>query len=224
MDLETRTTGPAQWLTWAGGKADTLAIGRGRVEFGLEAGILHVTKAAQEVLGGHVYVQPFRLRPDQSLNGLDARAEGIEVSMILPLLPPVLAEAKGRLDGVLRLERNEKGLMLTEVRLSLPNAQTAQVRLLPTPGIISNNLPKKILQHYPGLIKIETGEMPMKAERMDIRITPQNSANEKSATIRLEGGPVDPALRAPLVFDVNVFGPLEPLIRFGTDERLRFGK
>lgn len=223
-DIAARTSEGGQWISWRGGRYDTLALGAGRVDFGLDAGTLAIGAAVQELLGGCVRIANLRVRPDQSLAALDARAEGIDVSMILPLLPPVVAEAEGKLDGSIRLERTATGLALAEARLSLPSGKSARVRLLPTPGIISNNLPPRVLQHYPGLKRIETGEMPMKADTLDIRLTPQSDAAEKSATVRIEGGPLDPVLKAPLIFDVNVFGPLQPLIRFGTDERLRFGK
>jgi hypothetical protein len=41
--------------------------------------------------------------------------------------------------------------------------------------------------------------------------------------VSITGGPADPALRAPVVLEVNVRGPLDQVVAFGTHSRLRFG-
>ena len=48
-----------------------------------------------------------------------ARVTGLEVGQLLPLLPPVLAEAAGRLDGSFTVRRDNSGIQIGAGRLML---------------------------------------------------------------------------------------------------------
>ena len=80
-----------------------------------------------------------------------------------------------------------------------------------------------VLQHYPGLKKIEMGEAPLRAEELEVTFTPGGDSEGRTARVHIAGGPVDPNLKAPIDLNVNVRGPLQSLIQFGTNSRLRFG-
>jgi hypothetical protein len=67
------------------------------------------------------------------------------------------------------------------------------------------------------------GQMPLRAEVLEVTFTPLGDAAGRTAWVHLAGGPVDPNLKAPIDLTVNVQGPLQSLIRFGTNSRLRFG-
>ena len=223
-DLAARRTAPAQVFTLRGGHYDTITLGAARVVFALDGDTVQVAGAVLEALGGRLVLAPFTVALANPDITVAARAEEIDVTLLLPLLPPILAEAHGRLDGELAFHRDASGgLQIASGRLGLRPETKAELRLLPTPGLLSGSLPPRVLQAYPGLIKIETGEMPMRADRLEVHITPAGDAEGHSATVHLEGGPVDPTLRAPLVFDLNVNGSLEPLVKFGTDSRLKIG-
>jgi len=223
-DLAARRTAPTQVFTLRGGHYDTIALGAARIVFALDGDKVQVAEAVLESLGGRMVLAPFTVNLSNPDLTVAARAEGIDVTLLLPLLPPILAEAHGRLDGELAFHRDASGgLQIASGRLGLRPETKAELRLLPTPGLLSGSLPPRVLQAYPGLIKIETGEMPMRADRLEVHITPAGDAEGHSATVHLEGGPVDPTLRAPLVFDLNVNGSLEPLVKFGTDSRLKLG-
>ena len=227
-DLAARRTAPAQVLALRGGRYDLVTLGAARVVFALDGDKMRVAEAVLEALGGQLILAPFTValaNPDLTVA---ARAEQIDVTLLLSLLPPILAEAHGRLDGELAFHRDARGeIQIASGRLALRPETTAELRLLPSPGLLTGSLPPKVLQYYPGLIKIETGEMPMRADRLDVRLTPAGDADGHSATVHLEGGPVDPALRAPLVFDLNVNGSLEavaPLfMKLGADSKLSVG-
>jgi hypothetical protein len=148
---------------------------------------------------------------------------GVAVDQILFLLPPVLAEARGRLDGNMVLKRDAGGIQIGTGRLALREGETADIRLTPTPGLLSASLPAAILKYYPGLGKMETGGIPLRAEVLEVSVTPQGDAQGRTASIHVAGGPTDPSLKAPIDLTVNVRGPLESLVKFGTNSRLRFG-
>src|SRR5690606_14321121 len=109
--------------------------------------------------------------------------------------------------------RTPNGVQIGNGTLALRAGETADLRLAPTPGLLSSSLPETVLKVYPGLGKIETGEVPIRAERLEVAFTPSGDAQGRTAAIRVVGGPEDPRLRAPVDLNINVRGPLEQLIK-----------
>lgn len=223
VELGEPRSAPAQTLAWTGGRYDTMAIGAGRIVFSLTGREVRVEAASVALLGGQVMLEDWVFSTDRAEAVATARVSGIEVAQLMPLLPPVLAEARGRLDGTLALRWDARGLAIGAGRLALRAGEAAELRLAPTPGLLSTSLPPAVLKFYPGLGKIETGEIPLRAELLEVAFTPEGDAEGRTASIHLTGGPFDPKLRAPIDLTVNVRGPLESLVKFGTNSRLHFG-
>ena len=222
-DIAELRTAPRQALTWTGGYYDTIKLGSGRLIFSMSGDDVRVQEASLSVLGGELALGAFSFslrRPEFSVS---AHAIGLEVAQLLPLLPPVLAQASGRLDGTVKLTRDAQGIQIGNGHLALREGQSADLRLAPTPGLLSASLPPTVLKYYPGLGKIETGEVPIRAGLLEVTLTPEGDAQGRTASVRVVGGPVDPKFRAPVDLNINVRGPLEWLVRFSTDSRLRFG-
>jgi hypothetical protein len=143
-------------------------------------------------------------RPEFSV---DAQMVGVAVEQILFLLPPVLTDARGRLDGHLSLKRDASGLQIGTGNLSLRPGETAELRLAPTPGLISSSLPSMVLQHYPGLREIEMGRCPCGRRRSEVTFTPLGDAAGRTAWVHVTGGPGRSKLSANR-FDGQCAGPL----------------
>ncbi|MGH7945049.1 MAG: intermembrane phospholipid transport protein YdbH family protein [Opitutaceae bacterium] len=222
-DIATLRTAPAQVFTWRSGRYDVVPLGVGRIEFDMDADEVRVTSSLIDVFGGELQIGSLVMSMQRPEFTVDAKMVGVDVGQVLFLLPPVLTDARGRLDGHVALKRDASGLQLGAGNLSLRPGETAQLRLAPTPGLLSSSLPPMVLQHYPGLKKIEMGEAPLRAEELEVTFTPEGDAEGRTARVHVVGGPVDPNLRAPINLNVNVRGPLQSLIRFGTNSRLRFG-
>lgn len=223
VDLGDLRSAPAQTLTWTGGRYDTLTIGAGRIVFSIAGAEVRVEEAAIAILGGQIVLEAFVFSTARPEFAATARVSGVDVAQLMPLLPSVLAEARGRLDGSIVLRRDANGISIGAGRLALRAGETAELRLAPTPGLLSTSLPPAVLKYYPGLGKIETGEIPLRAELLEVAFTPEGDAEGRTASIHLAGGPFDPKLRAPIDLTVNVRGPLESLVKFGTNSRLHFG-
>jgi len=224
QDLAARKTAPTQVLTWQGGHYDIVTLGPGRVVFALAGDEVRVDEAKLSAFDGELSLGGFRFSMQQAEFGGTARVAGLDLAQLLPLLPPgVVQEAHGRVDGEITLRRDASGIHLGTGRLALRAGAPADVRLAPTPGLLSSSLPEAVKKYYPGLTGIEQGRVPIRADALEINLMPDGDADGRTATIHLAGGPVDPNLRAPLDLVVNVHGPLESLVRFGTDSRLRFG-
>lgn len=225
-DIAARRTEPEQVFTWRSGRYDMVPLGVGRVEFVLEGERLRVNKAAIDVFGGELSTGSLVMSTSRPEFSVVARMESIAVEQILFLLPSVLAEGSGRLDGEVALERDADGLRIGDGRLALRPGETADLRLAVKPGWLSTSLPPDMLKYFPGFRKIETGEIPLRARVLEMTFTPLGDAEGRTAWVHVAGGPSDPQLTAPIDTRVNVRGPLDELVKIGadmgTDSRLRF--
>ena len=222
-DISLLRTAPGQVFTWRSGRYDIVPLGVGRIEFEMDREEIRVTSSLIDVFGGELQVGSLVMSTRRPEFSVDARMVGVAVDQVLFLLPPVLTDARGRLDGHVALKRDTGGIQIGAGTLSLRPGDIAELRLAPTPGLLSTSMPPAVLKHYPGLRKIETGEMPLRAEKLEVTFTPEGDAEGRTASIHVAGGPTDPSLKAPIDLKVNVRGPLQSLIKFGTNSRLRFG-
>lgn len=222
-DLAVRRTSAAQRLTWQGGLYDIVPFGAGRVEFALAGGAVQVSSATLAIFGGELQIGAMVVSEATRDFSVTAHVKGIDVGKLLLLLPPVLATAQGRLDGQIALGRDASGLQIGVGRLALRHGETADLRFAPTPGLLSSRLPAAVKQHYPGLGQLETGGIPLRAELLELVLTPAGDEQGRTAAVRIVGGPSDPALKAPVDLQINVRGPLDSLVKFGTSANLHFG-
>lgn len=180
--------------------------------------------AALEIAGGEIAAAPATVQLDPLQLALDVRLVRVGLQDFAALVPSAVAEASGRLDGQVHLEWSAAGgLRVGAGRLVMRKDEPAELRLAPTPGLISASLPAAVLKYYPGLGEIETGKIPLRAEVLEVAFTPEGDAEGRTATVRLAGGPVDPKLRAPVDLTINVRGPLDLLVKFGTQSNVHFG-
>ena len=227
IDLAKRRTAPAQVFTWRSGNFSQIALGVGRIEGMLDGEELRVTEAAIDIFGGELSVGSLVMSTARPEFSVTARMTGIAVDQILYVLPPILSEARGRLDGQVALRRDAGGFQVGNGRLALREGQTADLRLAVKPGWLTTSLPPVIVKNFPGFRKIETGEIPIRARELEITLTPLGDPKGRTAWVHIAGGPSDPELSAPIDMNVNVRGPLETLVNLGadlgTESRLKFG-
>jgi hypothetical protein len=225
-DLAAPRTEPEQVFTWRSGRYNGIAIGVGRIEALLDGEEIRVNNAAIDIFGGELRVGSLVMSTRKPEFSVTAEMNGVEVGQILFLLPPVLSEARGRLDGNVALSRDSSGIQIGDAKLNLRQGETADLRLAIKPGWLSTALPPEVVKYFPGFRKIETGEIPIRAKVLEITLTPLGDAEGRTAWVHLAGGPSDPELTAPIDTTINVRGPLEQLVKIGadlgTDSRLRF--
>ena len=225
-DLAARRTEPEQVFTWRSGRYNGIAIGVGRIEALLDGDEIRVNNAAIDIFGGELRVGSLVMSTSKPEFSVVAQMIGVAVDQILFLLPPVLSEARGRLDGDVKLSRDATGIQIGNAQLKLREGETADLRLAIKPGWLSTALPPEVIKYFPGFRKIETGEIPIRARVLEITMTPLGDAQGRTAWVHLAGGPSDPELTAPIDTTINVRGPLEQLVKIGaelgTNSRLRF--
>lgn len=222
FDVGVRRSPPGQELRWREGTYDVLAIGPGLMRFALGQQGLDVEAVEIAIGGGTLVLGAFQVPWASGEFEVEAKLRGLEIAQLQSYLPAVLRSARGRVDGEVTLRRTAAGIQLGNGRLRLRAGETAELRLAPTPGLLSGSLPAAVLTLYPGLAKVERGEVPIRAEELEVTLSPSGDPDGRTASVRVRGGPVDPSLRAPLDLRVNVRGPLESIVNFGTNSRLRF--
>lgn len=221
--LHARRTRGGQEFTWTGGRFDLVTFGAGRMELALDGDEVRVDTARVSLFGGELQASSVVWSKAKARLSAVAHLQGVEIQQLLFLLPPVLSAAKGRLDGNLALEQGSAGVQIGIGRLQLRQGEVAELRLAPSPGLLSARLPAQVRAHYPGLEQLETGGVPLVADVVEVMLNPAGDAEGRTAVVRIEGGPVDPSLKAPVVLQVNVRGPLDSLVKFGTSKQLGFG-
>lgn len=173
-------------------------------------------------LGGRIAFAPFAVSLAEPVAAVTIRVSQLALQDLVALLPEALAEARGRIDGELGATWSASdGLRLGAGWLGLSDGGTASVRLAPAPGLITSQLQTDNPAYAP-LQRVELGSTVLDVNLLRATFTPLGDTDGRTATVRLQAEPVDPQLKAPLLIDVNVAGPLDQLIKLGMDGRIRF--
>jgi Dicarboxylate transport len=199
-----------------------LAFGDVRAEFALAGGNrANVTKASLEALGGHVAAEPFNLLLGQREVEAVLLVEGIQIAQVMALTKDLPAQAQGRVNGRMPVRLDSTGLRLGTGWLALMPGVAAEVQFkasgLLTGGVSPSN------PGFPVLQKIEAGLLKLRVNTLRLDIRPPNAPTGRSAQLHLEGEPLDRDVKAPVILDLNVNGPLEQLLNLGLDSRVSFG-
>ncbi|AOS45672.1 Dicarboxylate transport [Lacunisphaera limnophila] len=187
------------------------------------AGMDHLTvnHATLETLGGRVTAEPFRLVPSQAELDAVFRVEGIQVEQVMALTESLPAKATGRVNGRVPVRLTKEGLRLGTGWLGLMPGVQAEIEFnakgLLTGGASAGTPTFAVLQ------KIESGLLRLRISELRLDIRPTDAPEGRSAQLHLKGEPVDREVKAPVILDLNVNGPLEKLINLGMDSRLSVG-
>lgn len=180
-----------------------------------------VNRVRAEALGGSVAVEPFAWAANRPELDLTLTAAGLDVEQMLALVQGVPARASGRVNGRIPLRFDGRKVRLGTGWLELSPEAPAEVQLQ-AEGLLTGGADPKS-PRYAVLKKIETGLLRLRVNRLRLDVRPPNALPGRSATLHLEGEPVDPEVRAPVTLDLNVNGPIEELINLGLDRRTSLG-
>jgi hypothetical protein len=220
-DIAARRTAPAQVLTWTSGHYDLVELGTGQIEFSIDGDKVQVAHAGISVFGGLLEARGVSFSTQRPEFTVSAQVTGFEVGKLVFLLPQILSHARGKVDGYVDLSRDSRGIAVGAGYLGLREGETAELRFVPTPGIISTALPPSINKLYPGLGKMETEGIPMEAEVLKISFVPERDELGRTAWLHVAGQPVDPSFKGPIDLMINIRGPLDQVINFGASSALR---
>ena len=199
-----------------------VALRAGKVVFAFHApGTLDVTEAGVAVFDGVLKASPFRVVLAELAVALTVKFDGLRLDELVLFVPQALAEAHGRAEGQIAFAWTAAGgLSFGDGWLRLAEGTPASVRLAPVPGLITGQLPPENPARS-ALSRVELGRTPISLRLLHAEFHPAGDGAGRTATLKLEGEPVDPQLIAPLRIDVNVAGPLDQLVRLGLDDRMK---
>ncbi len=180
-----------------------------------------VEEVSLQALGGNLSAEPFVFAPSRAEFDAVLQAENISIEQVMALTEDLPAKATGRVNGRVPVRIDDSGLKFGTGWLALSPGVPAEIEFhakgLLTGGVSPNSSSYTLLQRVEsGLLKLRIGEL-----RLDIR--PTDAPEGRSARLHLKGEPVDPQIKAPVILDLNVNGPLEKLINMGMDSRLSIG-
>jgi hypothetical protein len=184
--------------------------------------------ASVEIAGGTVTADPavVLLRPVDVQ--LDLRLSRIGLQDLVQFVQKVVLDATGRVDGQLHLGWSKAtGPTIGAGAFVLSPGETADVTVAPSPGLITSSISPKLNDVLPALLpalkRIEMGEAPLRAQLLDLTITPNGDQEGRTATVHLQGEPTDTNLHAPVDLVVNYRGPLNLLLKFGVATKISYG-
>ncbi|HEY8993206.1 MAG TPA: YdbH domain-containing protein [Lacunisphaera sp.] len=180
-----------------------------------------VGHATLQALGGSVTAEPFTLVPSRAELEAVLLADGISIEEVMALTEDLPAKASGRVNGRVPVHLGADGLRFGTGWLALkPGVQAAiqfNAKGLLTGGAAPGTPSYAVLQ------KVETGLLKLRVNELRLDIRPPNAPADRSAQLHVKGEPIDPEIKAPVILDLNVNGPLEKLINMGMDSRLSIG-
>ncbi len=180
-----------------------------------------INQATFKALGGTVMAEPFNYF--LSLRELETvvKVEGIDVAQVLALTKDLPAQAVGHVNGRFPLRLDDSGVRLGTGWLELKPGVYAEIQFNASGLLTAGASPSS--PSYAVLKKVESGLLKLKITEMRLDIRPPNAPPGRSAQLHIAGESVDPDVKAPVILDLNVNGPLERLINLGLDSRVSFG-
>ena len=205
-------------------------------------GAVSVLSARIEIAGGTVEADSFEVSLSPLALNVKLRMSGIGLQDVVALVPTMLSDARGRVDGHVGLSWSlAEGMRVGDGTLSLDEIEPTTLRLAPKPGFLSARVPARFV-FIPGLPKpfsrwfspanpayvtlteIELGKTPLRVQSLKVVLTPGGDERGRSASVELVARPeqVDSAVKK-VVFTINVSGPLSQVLKLGMSEHLSFG-
>lgn len=249
IDLSGEFEGPVPFrsigfpsLTFIEASFSGIAAHLGRVDFAVtEDREVHIRSARVGVLGGTVEMRDTRFPLEAIFSGDVSAAvhlSNLNLKEISALLPDVIAEARGRLSGEIRIGwKPGEGFRLGNGRFQIERPESVEIRFTPQPGFLTSHTPERLtilpswtgpLQKwfsppnpaYETLRQIEMGLMSLQVETLSAEVYPEGDALGRSATVRISARPAVASAVDRIDFEVNVSGPLDEVIRLGMNQKI----
>lgn len=201
--------------------------------------VADVLGARLEIAGGEVTVEPNRLPLSPFAADVKLKISRVGLQDIVALVPAGLKDARGRVDGTVRLQWNEAdGLQLGTGELAVNSEEPVTVTLAPTPGLLSQNLPERFgfIPESAGRISrwlsipnpafeelkgIELGQTDLVVQSLKVRVTPDGDERGRSASVEVTARSSKKGAVDEISFEVNLSGPLAAILKIGMDDRAK---
>jgi len=201
---------------------------------------LLIQQAELSMLGGRINLRPFMLDLGNPVIDTTAHLDGVDMSALAAFVPEALSEAKGRVSGRIAVRWSSKlGIQPGDGLLTVSPDTPASIRLTSTPGFLTQHTTERIQflpdsfgrfgkwlsvenPAYDTLRRIELGELPLVVEKLRVELYPDGPSGPRSATAVVQARPADGSAVGLVSFQVNVSGPLDEVLKLGTNDKVKF--
>jgi hypothetical protein len=205
----------------------------------VDGGKFELLEAKVEIAGGNITVDPCTFALSPPVLDFTVHIDRIGLQDVVALVPESLSDARGRVDGVVRLGWSAAaGMQIGAGKLALRNDEPAMVRLTAAPGFLTHRFPEKIVflpswtgplakwiapvnPAYPELKEIEMGRTDLRVQELTVDLTPDYDSKGRTGTVFVSGRPLQASGTVKEVtFQVNLTGPLVVLLRAGLRQNM----
>lgn len=200
-----------------------------------------VLSARVELAGGEVTVDPATISLFPPVFNFNVRIHRVGLQDLVALVPASLSDARGRIDGVVRLGWSERvGLQVGVGNFKLRDDEIAILRLVSAPGFLTEQVPERIslLPAWMGAIgrwfspknpvyddieEIELGRTELQIVSFDVALNPEGDERNRTGVVQVSARATAPGAVVKLVsFEVNIFGSVSQLLRYSMIDQASF--
>jgi hypothetical protein len=197
--------------------------------------------ARVELAGGEVTVDPSTISLFPPIFNFNVRIDRVGLQDLVALVPASLSDARGRIDGVVRLGWSERlGLQVGVGSFKLRDDEIATLRLVSAPGFLTEQVPERIslLPEWMGGIgkwfspknpvyddieEIELGRTELQIVSFSVALSPEGDDLNRTGVVQVSARPTAPGALVKLVsFQVNIFGSVSQLLQYSMIDQASF--
>jgi hypothetical protein len=198
------------------------------------AHLITLQSARLELAGGNVTIDPGKIYLLPTVVDLTLHVDRVGLQDLVALLPGSLADARGRIDGEVRLGWSQAtGLRVGEGHFALRDDEMATLQLAPQPGILTAQFPErlKFLPAWTGPVgrwmapvnpvygdarDIEMGKTSLQIVAFDLKLMPKGDALGRTGMVTVSTRAIQPQSLVKLVtFNISLDGSVEKLLQLG---------
>lgn len=197
--------------------------------------------ARVEIAGGEMTVDPSTVSIFPPVLDFTVRIDRVGLQDLVALVPGSLSDARGRIDGVVRLGWSQAaGLQIGAGKFDLRDDEIATLRLAAAPGFLTQRVPERLVllpawtgrvgqwlatpnPVYGDVREIELGHTELQIVSFGLTLTPQGDERARTGVVEVSARPTTPGGAVKLLkFDLNIFGSVSDLLRWGMVDQVSF--
>jgi len=172
----------------------------------------------------------------------NVRIDRVGLQDLVALVPGSVSEAKGRIDGVVRLGWSRTaGLQIGAGKFELRDDEAATFRLEEAPGFLTQRVPERLTllpkwvgpfrqwlatpnPVYGDVRQIELGKTELQIVSFSLSLNPKGDELSRTGVVQISARPTTEGGVVKLVrFDLNIFGSVSDLLQHSMIDQVSFG-
>jgi hypothetical protein len=197
--------------------------------------------ARLEIAGGEMTVDPSTVSLFPPVLDFTVRVDHIGLQDLVALVPGSVSDARGRIDGVVRLGWSEQaGIQIGAGNFKLRDDEVATLRLVSAPGFLTQRVPERLAllpawtgplgkwlatpnPVYGDVRGIELGQTELQIVSFSLNLDPDGDELTRTGVVQVSARPTTPGGAVKLLkFDLNIFGSVSELLKHSMINQVQF--